>query len=94
MAQKRNLQINPALNNFSLRKSKFVHLRKKNKTIKLFITSPHGAFGAALALTIVSAALATPNAERDVFSGETRVHTARPRCLYVRQYFSWPGGFV
>ena len=34
------------------------------------------AFGAALILTIVSAALAAPNPERDVFFGETHVHTS------------------
>ena len=44
--------------------------------LNFLITSPRGAFGAALALTIVSAASAAPNPERDVFFGETHVHTS------------------
>ena len=44
--------------------------------LNFLITSPRGAFGAALILTIVSGALAAPNPERDVFFGETHVHTS------------------
>ena len=44
--------------------------------LHLLITPARCAFGAALTLTIVSAALAAPNPERDVFFGETHVHTS------------------
>ncbi len=44
--------------------------------LHLLITPARCAFGAALILTIVSAALAAPNPERDVFFGETHVHTS------------------
>ena len=40
------------------------------------ITQACCAFGAALTLTTVSAASAAPNSERDVFFGETHVHTS------------------
>ena len=41
------------------------------------------AFAAALTLTIVAAALAAPNADRDCFFGQTHVHTSWSLDAYV-----------
>jgi Protein of unknown function (DUF3604) len=44
--------------------------------LHLLTTQAGCTFGAALILTIVSASSAAPNPERDVFFGETHVHTS------------------
>ena len=58
-------------------RSMFLDMRKtKPMKLHVLVNQARCAFGAALVLTIVSAAAAAPNPERDVFFGETHVHTS------------------
>ena len=55
----------------------------QNMKLQLPITPARCAFAAALILTIVSAALAAPNPEREAYFGETHVHTSWSFDAYI-----------